>query len=925
MLLVDETRALPGPAPRAFVLLPRPAAPIDAPRHPGPTAPHRRSDSGDLAAGPIDLADAPAQSVPDRDPDAAPTTIDLIWSSERSGFRHLYHISCSFAPHARHDASRVALPTSCSTRQITVGDWPVADAPLAVDLDRSLVYFSASRDSPLETHLHVACIHPDATLPVAPFVPLTQPAHIPAGSVSPPPRPAVDLLRSPFAQLLRLPEKPPSTPPLPTVSSRMSLRHLEHNVRRLTALGRSHTATVLPSLERIVSCSSTVRDPPSTVTLDLVFPPNEEPAPPSPEESAASTPLLFPPPSPLVFQKNRRQRQAAGSCSPEVIPSLRLPSPFPARSAPDSTTPSSLAASASAPGSVSGSLFSSFVPLSSSVSAPAFGQHWRQPSRSEGCETGASGSGNDDDDGFNDNDNDGESKASIASPGSSPVRFRLRIRPPTLPRKKKLGQAFHKKSIMLRSALLSTAAATQAESIQAYREVLEGQIFPTAVAAKADAAPNSPGSDAANTSADLTPQHSLAAFDVLPHPELFSFVNSDGIRLHGMLFKPLHHSDGHSCPVLVRIHGDPREQAVANEFKLPKLEDIFLALKFGYAVVVVDARGSRNRGVAFASGLGVQPGLTASPLAITASGSSTGKHDQWRPVYDRPRYDSAVDSSDYFSRAGPIVPSYALASMLEAPARYSQQPQHEQQQEQAFDAVALETVRLCDTIEALLHLATRGQLDLAKSVQQHQSAPGNDANSLDSMDALMDMYAWPDQVCGRSFEAPSSRASSSLASAAAAKKAALVSLWQNTKEEMMMGRYDGPVDLDRVAIDSFGAGAPTAIAALARFSAVFRASLLQSPVLDVNDCGSTTLPAVVVDDIKSLPRGKARLAVIRPPCDLPNGGSEAQARALTAVLESCGASHVSHILSESDDSAGDECDPRDDADALSFEWLQTRL
>jgi dipeptidyl-peptidase 4 len=67
----------------------------------------------------------------------------FVWSSERSGFEHLYLAS--------KDGKKLT--------QLTRGDWPV-DALLAVDEPKGLVYFSAGRDAaghaaPRESQLHV--------------------------------------------------------------------------------------------------------------------------------------------------------------------------------------------------------------------------------------------------------------------------------------------------------------------------------------------------------------------------------------------------------------------------------------------------------------------------------------------------------------------------------------------------------------------------------------------------------------------------------------------------------------------------------------------------------------------------------------------------------------------------------------------------
>jgi dipeptidyl-peptidase-4 len=62
---------------------------------------------------------------------------DFLWSSERSGFQHLYL-------HGRDGKKK---------RQLTSGDWMV-ESVLAVDQAKGRVYFSATKDSPLERHAY---------------------------------------------------------------------------------------------------------------------------------------------------------------------------------------------------------------------------------------------------------------------------------------------------------------------------------------------------------------------------------------------------------------------------------------------------------------------------------------------------------------------------------------------------------------------------------------------------------------------------------------------------------------------------------------------------------------------------------------------------------------------------------------------------
>jgi dipeptidyl-peptidase-4 len=62
---------------------------------------------------------------------------DFLWSSEKSGYRHIY----------LHGADGHLI------RQVTSGDWPV-DAIAGVDETKGMVYFGASLATPLERHLY---------------------------------------------------------------------------------------------------------------------------------------------------------------------------------------------------------------------------------------------------------------------------------------------------------------------------------------------------------------------------------------------------------------------------------------------------------------------------------------------------------------------------------------------------------------------------------------------------------------------------------------------------------------------------------------------------------------------------------------------------------------------------------------------------
>lgn len=66
-----------------------------------------------------------------------PKTGDILWSSERAGFKHL---------ELRDKAGALI-------RTLTKGEWPV-DAVVSLDPDRREVWFAAGRESPLEAHLY---------------------------------------------------------------------------------------------------------------------------------------------------------------------------------------------------------------------------------------------------------------------------------------------------------------------------------------------------------------------------------------------------------------------------------------------------------------------------------------------------------------------------------------------------------------------------------------------------------------------------------------------------------------------------------------------------------------------------------------------------------------------------------------------------
>lgn len=103
--------------------------------------------------------------------------VNFLWSSELSGFRHLYKIAIELMPtEAKKEANtnfvnglnhndNVSLPFTTDilplhskeiyNKQLTSGNWQVSDTNFWVDEKNDLVYFTGTKDSHLESHLYV--------------------------------------------------------------------------------------------------------------------------------------------------------------------------------------------------------------------------------------------------------------------------------------------------------------------------------------------------------------------------------------------------------------------------------------------------------------------------------------------------------------------------------------------------------------------------------------------------------------------------------------------------------------------------------------------------------------------------------------------------------------------------------------------------
>ncbi|KAF2075941.1 hypothetical protein CYY_002744 [Polysphondylium violaceum] len=83
------------------------------------------------------------------------TANQLIWSSESSGYRHLYLISW--------DPATLTITEKRPITQASASDanWLVHGDKLFVDEDKKFVYFIANKETPLEAHLYVASYAPN--------------------------------------------------------------------------------------------------------------------------------------------------------------------------------------------------------------------------------------------------------------------------------------------------------------------------------------------------------------------------------------------------------------------------------------------------------------------------------------------------------------------------------------------------------------------------------------------------------------------------------------------------------------------------------------------------------------------------------------------------------------------------------------------
>uniref|UniRef100_A0A672V5J9 dipeptidyl-peptidase IV n=1 Tax=Strigops habroptila TaxID=2489341 RepID=A0A672V5J9_STRHB len=95
--------------------------------------------------------------------------------------------------------------------------------------------------------------------------------------------------------------------------------------------------------------------------------------------------------------------------------------------------------------------------------------------------------------------------------------------------------------------------------------------------------------------------------DYIP-PEIFHFRTRSDVELYGMVYKPHDVQPGKKHPTVLFVYGGPQVQLVNNSFKGIKYLRLNTLASLGYAVVVIDGRGSCQRGLKFEGALKNQMG-----------------------------------------------------------------------------------------------------------------------------------------------------------------------------------------------------------------------------------------------------------------------------------------------------------------------------
>lgn len=93
-------------------------------------------------------------------------------------------------------------------------------------------------------------------------------------------------------------------------------------------------------------------------------------------------------------------------------------------------------------------------------------------------------------------------------------------------------------------------------------------------------------------------------------PEMFDYKGKSGYTMYGMYYKPQNYQPGVKYPTVLFVYGGPHVQLVSNSFKGLKFLRLHTLSSQGYAVVLIDGRGSWCRGLKFESHIKNRLGTT---------------------------------------------------------------------------------------------------------------------------------------------------------------------------------------------------------------------------------------------------------------------------------------------------------------------------
>lgn len=82
-------------------------------------------------------------------------------------------------------------------------------------------------------------------------------------------------------------------------------------------------------------------------------------------------------------------------------------------------------------------------------------------------------------------------------------------------------------------------------------------------------------------------------------PELFEYTSISGFTMYGMMYTPVGLDTNKKYPVVLYVYAGPHVQLATNSYKAMRFLRLHTLASVGYVVIIIDGRGSSNRGVRF--------------------------------------------------------------------------------------------------------------------------------------------------------------------------------------------------------------------------------------------------------------------------------------------------------------------------------------